>query len=579
MKNRDWTASTHKTSILLFLCAVLAACYQVSWKKQHSADTENGRAYSVTSANDHSGNVIVGGASSVQIEENDLGEEKIHFQPLVLKYDKQGNLLWQFSFDNQRRRNPDQYHYYTGGAEIQHLVVDTNNNIFAAGMVPGTLYSSNPQDYDVALFKISANGELVWQRIIERPTQDSILALGLNEETHRILLALGHNEFNQTSSVEALALSTLNGETLWSQEHADEFNDSFLFSFIETSLAETHQAAASKNRIALSSSRNRVWVYDDMGQLLFDLPNSASEDGLSKYEPSSPSNQQNNATPGPDTGIACSGDGGTANAVVGLAFYEQDLYVAETHSYFFCASSWSLMALKRVDADGALVWQTTLPDPLGLETSEQYNEYQAGNTNYFPAFSTRAYITGAEVITNNNAVYVAARSTSFYYTTQLINPTLTADSVIYSLNHSGETHWHHLISARPKISESSDLFQPIHIESTWNTASALSTSAQGHLIVALNTQTVEGYPAYIYDLASTQLSSFGSRLIELDANTGEADYFATESGYFARTVLALPDNSVVKVGDSFEHKPIWWWMHPEGTPNEASVIHLSRYTQ
>ena len=110
-------------------------------------------------------------------------------------------------------------------------------------------------------------------------------------------------------------------------------------------------------------------------------------------------------------------------------------------------------------------------------------------------------------------------------------------------------------------------------------ASALSMSAQGHLIVALNTQTVEGYPAYIYDLASTQLSSFDSRLIELDANTGEADYFATEAGYFARTILALPDNSVVKVGDSFEHKPIWWWMRPEGTTNEASVIHLSRYTQ
>ena len=201
----------------------LAACYQSVWKADYQSDVENGRNYSVTSAVDAQGNLLVGGSSTVAISQDARGNEIVHYQPTLLKYASNGTLLWSFLYDNDQRRTTARpatsvsggLNDYQGGAEIQRVTSDAAGNIYAAGIVAGLNYTSDSNDYDVAVFGLNADGTLLWTRIIEQPTLDTTLTLGLSQ-TGKLLLGIHHFDHVSGQNLEStsvLALDSATGST------------------------------------------------------------------------------------------------------------------------------------------------------------------------------------------------------------------------------------------------------------------------------------------------------------------------------------------------------------------------------
>ena len=116
-----------------------------TWKGRATYDS----AYSITV--DTNGNTILTGTSW------DYSISPNHNSILVLKYDNQGNLLW-----NRNWAGPNEDEV-TGRRTV---LTDANGNIYIAGHTSTTCNNTNFSlcDFDVLLLKIDPSGNLIWAR-------------------------------------------------------------------------------------------------------------------------------------------------------------------------------------------------------------------------------------------------------------------------------------------------------------------------------------------------------------------------------------------------------------------------------
>lgn len=533
----------------------LFACYQTSWKVDYASPIEDSRNYSVTSASDNQGNLLVGGASAVEIGLDNRGNTSTHFQALLQKYNSQGELLWQFEYDNGLRRDPAQYQFYNGGAEISSIAVASDNSIFAAGMVPGISYETNPQDYDLAVYKINENGDLIWQQVFENPSLDTPIEIGINGE-NTLLLAVGHINSPESGSVEALALSSSTGEILWSHEH--ETSHIVGYSLPYRSAADIHPSSISENRIAIASPQNEVWVYDSNGNLIHQLPSTPDQTG-------------------PNVNAACTAGVAEAQTVLGLGFDNQALYVTEANTSFGCLTSLSQLSIKKYNSSGDLIWTSLLPDTLGTDTDAEYVEFLKGNRSSYAPFSIRSNFLGSKILVAEDSVYITSSATSRYHHMGLFNPVVNLDSLVFAVNKNGVPLWTHEASSIPLIIENQDSDEYPTILSTWQNVVGLSIAQNNDLILALNTQKVEGEIITEGSFRDANLIEHSSTLLALNPTTGEADYFGYENGLLARSISTSTNNQIIKVGDNYTYRPAWWWAIPDTIKDATSLIHISAY--
>lgn len=551
------------------LATLVAACYQSIWKADYSSTVNQARNYSVTSTVDSAGNLLVGGSSTVAITQDNAGNPIVHFQPTLLKYSPSGALLWEFNFDNGRRRSTAQpvsndfMGEYTGGGEISQIVLDTQGNIFAAGIVPGANYASDAADYDLAVFKLDAGGTLQWQRVIERPSQDSPLALGIGN-AGQLLLGVGHVTDLFSSSAEALALSAADGHILWNHEEADARDRSFLFGFRENTLVQQATAAIAPTRIAIGHDYNRVRVYDDAGNLLYRLPANSTT---------------TNTGPEPDMGVACSGDGGGIDINLALAFVGEDLLAAQSYSVAFCTAVLSSLSLIQYDNAGMQVWHKELPEKLAGEGHEDYEAWQQGERDFFVPFSAHMLYQDAKLKADGQNIYLTVNSNVAHVSPRLCLDctTNTVDAQIYALNSDGNLRWHQHFYSTPIIQYDSVNDEIENVVATWTSARDITITAQGNPVIALNELEAHGVTYYYGNLAAATLHGASSRLVEFDAMTGKKDSFGTEKDQLVRSVAAANGKGVFKVGDNHPYMPAWWMLNPSGVTSTPSTIHISHY--
>lgn len=551
----------------------LAACYQSIWKADFTTPVANARNYSITSATDSAGNLLVGGASTVAITQDATGNEIAHFQPSLLKYDASGKLLWTFHFDNGRRRTtplPASEYYineYTGGAEISQVVTTATGDIFAAGIVPGVNYATDAADYDLALFKLNSAGELQWSRIIQRPSQDSPMALGLSASGN-LLLGVGHlAEWN--SSTEALSVSAVDGTTLWSDEQADEENAPILYSYAEAVFARTTNAITSPHRIAISHDWSRIRVYDESGQIVSQFPQQVV----------SGNNQGSSNSSGPDIAPACSGDVGGVDLVLGMTFDGDDLLVTQGNMVVGCGFAFSGLTLLKLDASGATAWSAQLYDPTAGETGAEYEAYLNGErTSFFP-FSIPLLHQDAIMTSDADTIYVATNVITDFHTKVLGEAAASdVDSQIFAVEKNGQVRWMHTFGSTPLVTLDTDSGDTeADVKATWITARDMTLTAQGKPVIALNEISTDGLTYYYANLRHSTFAGARSRLAEFDPVTGKLDSFGTENDQLVRSVSPGKNKGVFKVGDNHYHVPAWWMMNPTGVSSTASAIHISHY--
>lgn len=554
----------------------LAACYQSVWKADYQSDVENGRNYALTSAVDAQGNLLVGGSSTVAITQDTGGNDIVHFQPTILKYAPNGTLLWEFHFDNEQRRTTASpatasNSEYQGGAEIQHLVTDTAGNIYAAGIVPGTNYSSDFQNYDVAVFSLDVNGSLLWSRVIEQPAQDSTLTLGLSQ-SQKLLLGVHHYDHlsaGNPASTSVLALNPNDGNIIWQHQHpaSPVWGDPTLHAPHNALPINPARATTNDNRIAIAQRAtdlaDAIYVYDENGDLVW------------HHQP------ELEAAVATDVGIACSGDVWLFDRTTGLAFAGDDLIVSRSQTLYSCGISASWLSLDRRDVAGNLAWTTQIADPQNSNSDNQnqaYEDFVNGETSWFAPFFVHAQFSDAHLVTTHDHVYLATSAVSSYASPLIASyphTHATVTSMVAAVSLGGESLWSKSLAKTPVIVR--DAIGRESIDSTWVAIADLTLNSADQPVIALNEFSTQGAVYYADALKFTHLTKVTSRLMAFDSATGKQDSFGSEENYLARDVATNARKGVFKLGDNFHYRPGFKYYIPTNIPDAPAHMHISHY--
>ena len=549
----------------------LTACYLSDWKADYQSDVENGRNYTKTSLIDQAGNLLLGGSSTVTIDTDADGQDIVHFQPTLVKLDGAGAQQWVFKFDNGIRRStahlPSEQPItdYQGGAEIQQLATDSSGTIYAAAIIPGLNYATDSLDLDVALFSLSADGALLWQRVFTEPTQDTTLTLGISASGH--LLLATHHYAPDVEYTSALALNPTDGSTVWRHDHTagGSVSSPALYAGEYAMPAHRAHATTSATRIAISQQITYVgdslYVYDDAGNLQW------------QQQPAAPLT----AT---DVGTACSGEPSEINSIGGMAFVGEALILARSRRVYFCTDSVAWWSLERHNSTGETTWALDLPDPhnpvVNDDNIQAYEDWVNGNALSFTPYYIREAFSDVHIVINDTGIFLATTGASAYVSPQFASAyvmPVTLTSLVAAVSPNGELRWSKAIDHAPVMHSLADLDS---VQSIWSTVAGLTLTTKGNPVLALNEQTTAGTTTYLRYLYQNTLLGVSNRLIEFDAASGKQDSFATEADYLARSVVANA-KGVFKSGDNYSYLPAFQYFVSDGVADMPAYIHVSHY--
>ena len=235
------------------------AAGEVLWTRTYDGSAElDDQAF--LAALDPAGNLLVAGSSQQTGRGLDI---------TVLKYDPQGNLLWDFLYDGPGSG-------YDRPGESQGLALDSLGNVFVAGISFGGAASG----YDGVLLKLASDSSLLWERRLDGAASgfDELYSLALDSADN---LYVGGDT---TSASLDFVLRKYNpaGDLLWQRLHdGPDAGFDLLYSLgvdaqanvFLTGLSENGASEQDLATLAYDSDGNLLWVrYLDGGAGHSDAP-------------------------------------------------------------------------------------------------------------------------------------------------------------------------------------------------------------------------------------------------------------------------------------------------------------------
>ncbi len=217
--------------------SVLAACGSAAllWKSDVTVD-QNTAQYVTDVTLDEQGNRYVSGARQTFWGESDEPEPFAGFDPFITKINDQGETVWTVILPTEYERNSprigsgydefygalNQSQDYSGGEEVADTLV-TPEGIYVLAQVLGAGFNTAPdsydlklgypRDWDVKLYKLSLDGNIVWQRVLEQ-TEEQELPRALKATADGELVVLLEHWKQQDSGSVLLKLDA-EGDIQW----------------------------------------------------------------------------------------------------------------------------------------------------------------------------------------------------------------------------------------------------------------------------------------------------------------------------------------------------------------------------
>lgn len=161
------------------------------WKTIYE-DAHNDYAYDV--AVDSFDNIIIGGMTMGRSRADTTNSF------LILKYDKEGKLLWRAQFDDSQ-------------AHGMGIAVDFENNIIITG------YFHNGSDFDFKTLKYNKDGKLLWRKTYNAGKDDKAFAVAIDKKDNIAITGTSYKG-NALYSDYLTVVYDKNGKQLWEQRQA-----------------------------------------------------------------------------------------------------------------------------------------------------------------------------------------------------------------------------------------------------------------------------------------------------------------------------------------------------------------------
>jgi len=170
------------------------------WVRRYNGPSDS-RDVALRLAVDDSGNVYVaGGSDSAYVSDY-----------AIIKYNTNGEILWV-----RRYNGPDDDEDWAGA-----LKVDKSQNVYVTGFSKG-----NATDEDYATIKYAPNGDTLWVRRYNSPTNGSDIATALAVDDSGNVYVTGRSSGSGTSDDYATIKYAPNGDTLWVRRYNSPTNGS-----------------------------------------------------------------------------------------------------------------------------------------------------------------------------------------------------------------------------------------------------------------------------------------------------------------------------------------------------------------
>jgi hypothetical protein len=179
----------------------------VLWQARYDGPSHLGD-YATAIAVDSAGNVYVTGYSY-------RGQQTKHSDYCTVKYDSNGNLIWDVRYDSRRN----------GMDEASAIAVDTSGNVYITGKSKESLARGEEKKYDYYTVKYNSSGRTLWEVRYNGPTNgdDEATAIALDSSGVYVTgrsMGSGNNFDYYTAKYDID-----NGSTLWELRYNDGDSD------------------------------------------------------------------------------------------------------------------------------------------------------------------------------------------------------------------------------------------------------------------------------------------------------------------------------------------------------------------
>ncbi len=501
--------------------------------------------YATDIAIDNQGNRIISGARQTYSASNSTGDSIIGFDPYIAMYDETGLLKWEAilptSHERDHKRNlvgqydPSFLNYakdYNGGEEVVDIVVAADA-IYALAHVLGSTYNDKTGyyqrsdiDWDVALYKLSSTGELLWQKAVEvtdgRENPKELATLPDGQ-----VVVLMERTFGTDSDINVLLASyDSSGNQTWLYEtqgtgSAIGVGDSSLLLAYNKNSAEIPSATEFSFNGAIN------WQYSDQ---------QSDQNTGSAYQP------------------ACSGGGiiGANVTAHDVAYDNGEWLVASSEGryFFFCATQHfnGLDNIDRFDGTGQHLKRITLKPALSESKIQRQAELMIDQVEasdipeFFDIRSTGMEISMADsgyYVTSNLARITFFRKPDGYFPAN--HPRFMKNIHVHKLSSNDDVEWREVIRTSPEKTENSQILATHQL-------AGVSLMESSTLLVASHVLKAE-YMDTTDDFEQPVITDFYSRVHEFNAS-GSRAILNTNAGDVTRGIATF-DGQYSLVNDDF----------------------------
>ena len=188
---------------------------------------------------DSTGNVYIGGSfvktivlqggANPNVTLADNGAAGVNYESFIAKYNANGNLLWAKGGNSGSPKNADNLEI--GQNAINQIVIDASGNLYVSGLVSGNRFFgttfTNNGETEILLAKLnSADGAVVWTKIIGGAADDNALDLKIDNSNNLYLIG----NFGSPT----VTFPTTPATTLSNPDNEESATDTFIAKFNST---------------------------------------------------------------------------------------------------------------------------------------------------------------------------------------------------------------------------------------------------------------------------------------------------------------------------------------------------------
>ena len=528
------------------LSTIAAACgSKLIWEARLSG-APSAALYVKNSTIDSQSNRIVVGAKTTYMGTDAEGSTFRGFDPLIAKYDLNGNLLWektiQTPFERTRARDLKQSRDdvffpfdvskdYIGGEEITDVLTDDIGNIYALARVLGSefndieteekLFKRHLKDWDVYLYKFDSNGVLVWsQAVASSSAEDNPRKMQRLSNGNIVTLSESIDMTDQGRTVSISAYSS-EGNLVWNNN------------------AEGSNSALGVNQNSVLIAVGGLDFESEVPMKVLKFDESGALNWSSEHLMGSQSTR-----PQP----RCSGDVGLMTELYNhdIQYINGEWIIASSSStaVFACGVSYlGKASISRFSPGGVLNGISDLPMNYSESDFTKILEYTTQNLRApkFPE-SFDLYPSSMRLLEAPTGYFVAATMEGIYFYDLSEDSSIGnwytnfSDVVAWKLDDSFNLQWRKRVHSIPKLSG-------VEFESTSHRMAGASVDNEGKLLIANHAINMR------YNGAYPTIDSYYTRTHQFDAD-GSRKTLSTSSGLLVRS-LSLSNDGYSIFGDSF----------------------------